>query len=140
MANLNQLRNRVNSWLTAKWPIIVAKQQQFYNRHGRYWQGLRTHNQTPQHTNSQDGDSVPDKLDDKPTDQVDKPAWRNIFPDWLSEQFPASLQIDVYSGPQGQGWVASIEIEFQGVRYRRSQNVGPENYRTQDWHRIDGIP
>lgn len=132
MATLAQLRTRVDAWLADKWPTIVARQQNYFANRGTYWQGLRTHTITPTHTNGADGDSVPDRLASNPTDQFSN--WLNVFPEWNGVPIPCCIWCDTYGGPDGQGWIASIEIIHNGTKYARSQNVGPESWRTEGWH------
>ena len=131
MATLTQLRTRVDAWLADKWPTIVARQQNYFANRGTYWQGLRTHTIDPAHTNGADGDSIADRLAVHPTDQFSN--WLNVFPEWDGVAIPCTVQCGTYGGPQGQGWVATIWIRFNGTLYTRSQNVGPESYRTQPW-------
>lgn len=137
MATLNQLRTRVDAWLADKWPTVVARQQNYFANRGQYWQGLKTHTIDPAHTNGSDGDSVPDRLNAQPTDAFSN--WSNVFPEWDGVPIPCALKVDVYDGPQGKGWVATIFIRFNGVLYSRSQNVGPESYRTEPWHIVPEI-
>lgn len=135
MANLAQLRDRVDAWLADKWPTVVARQQNFFTNRGRYWQGLRTHTIIPAHTNGSDGDSAPDRMDDNLTDQYEN--WRAVFPEWDGVPIPCALQVDVYDGPQGKGWVARIFVTFNGATYTRAQNVGPHSWLTQGWLDVD---
>jgi hypothetical protein len=137
MANLAQLRTRVDAWLADKWPTVVARQQNFFANRGRYWQGLKTHTIDPAHTNSTEGDSIPDQLNANPTDQFEN--WSTVFPEWDGVAIPCAVQCDVYDGPEGKGWVATIWIRFNGTLYSRSQNVGPESHRTEAWHVVDGV-
>lgn len=135
MATLNQVRNRVDAWLADKWPTVVARQQNYFANRGEYWQGTKTHTIVPAHTNSLDGDSLADRLASGPSDAYS--TWANVFPEWAGTLIPAALQIDVYGGPQGKGWVATIFVRFNGTLYSRSQNVGPESHRTEAWHVVN---
>ena len=134
MATLNQMRNAIDTFVTNHWATIVARQENFRANRGRYWQGLPTHFVCPAHANNTDGSKVGDRLDEGPGDQFS--TWLNVFPEWLSELLPACVRIDVYDGPQGQGWVLTVEATHNGTTYRRSQNVGPEAHRTQEWHAV----
>jgi hypothetical protein len=131
MATLNQVRTRVDNWLAEKWPSLVARQDNFFINRGRYWQGLRTHTIVPAHTNGADGDSLCTELDAQPNDAFSN--WRNAFPEWATEPIPCALQCDVYDGPLGKGWFATIWIRYNGTLYKRSRNVGPESEHTQAW-------
>lgn len=139
MATQAQVRTRVDAWLADKWPTLVARQQNFFANKGRYWQGLKTHTIDPAHTNGADGDAAPDRLDANPSDEFEN--WRNVFPSWDGSPLPCALQVDTYSGPSGVGWVATVFIRYNGTLYSRSQNVGPETYRTEPWHIVnEGSP
>lgn len=138
MANLVQLRDRVDTWLADKWPTVVARQENYRTNRGVYWQGLKTHTITPVHTNGSDGDSIPDQLNASPTDQFSN--WSTVFPEWDGVPIPCSLAVDVYSSPEGEGWVATLEVVFNGVTYSRSQNVGPLSNLTKAWHEVEVGP
>ena len=138
MATLLQVRTRVDAWLADKWPTVVARQQNYFANRGTYWQGLITHSVVPSHTNGADGDSVADRLSITPDDAFQD--WIVAFPEWNGIALPAAVKIDVYGGPQGQGWVATIYIRYNGVLYSRSQNVGPDSHRTEAWHIVDESP
>lgn len=134
--SLATVRNRVNAFLTARWPAIVSRQDDYFANHGRYWQGLWTHTATPDQT-SEDGDAPPDNLDSTPTDQP--VSWRARWANALdSIPFPARLRIDVYESPEGHGWAATVQIRYGGKTYQRSQGVGPraEDF-TAGWARVD---
>ena len=138
MPTLTQIRDRVDTWLADKWPTIVARQQNYFGNVGHYWQGLRTHTVTPTHdAGPDDGDTIGDRLDDQPDDQGAFSAWSNVYPEWVTEAIPCTVWIDVYETPAGiKGWVGNIEIVYSGTTYRRSQNVGPESFRTEAWHQV----
>jgi hypothetical protein len=131
MATLAQVRTRVNAWLADRWPIVVARQENYRANRGRYWQGLLSHSIVPAHTNGADGDAVADRLTQNPSDQFD--TWKNVFPEWDGAPLPAAIRCDTYSGPLGDGYCVTIFIRFNGTLYSRSQNVGPESHRTHDW-------
>lgn len=135
MPTLNQMRTAVDTWLAGKWPVVVARQETYASNHGgRYWQGLRTHNVDPAYTNSTDGSRVADRFGQAPSDQL--ASWLDVLPEWVAELLPVCIWIDVYDGPQGTGWVAGIQATHNGNTYRRTQNVGPETWRTQGWHQV----
>lgn len=138
MATLAQLRTRIDTWVANRWPTIVARQENYRTNRGHYWQGLRTHIGCPAHSNSTDGDKVGDNLESQPTDAFSN--WTNVFPEWVSELLPCCLWVDVYDGPSGKGWVANIEVIYNGKTYHRAVNVGPESSRSQGWHEVIHIP
>lgn len=132
MATLIQVRTRVDTWLADKWPTITARQENYKSNRGNYWQGVRTHTVVPAHTNGADGDTIPDRLEQEPSDAFSD--WKNVFPEWDGVAIPCALQCDVYESPQGKGYVATVFIRYNGVLYSRSRNVGPESHRTEAWH------
>jgi hypothetical protein len=133
MATLAQVRTRINDFLTARWPALVNMQDSYFSSKGRYFQGLWTH--TAQIDQTTDNDTLADRLDDKPTDQTH--SWRDRIGNALDATlFPARLRIDVYDGPRGKGWVATVQMKYGGILYERSKNVGPETYRTQPWRDV----
>jgi hypothetical protein len=134
MPTLAQMRTAVDNWLTNKWPAVTSRQETYFANQGRYWQGLITHLVPPAHTNSTDGSKTGDRLDQGPSDQPNSRTWLDVFPEWLSELLPATAIMDVYDGPLGKGYVATVRATHNGTLYERSQNVGPETWRTQAWH------
>jgi hypothetical protein len=135
MPTLSQMRDQVDQFLTDRWAMIRNRQNAFQASHGRYWQGLITHDACPTHTDAADGSSVGTRLNRGPTDQI--ATWLDVLPEWAGESLPACIQVDVYDGPRGQGWVLSVQAAHGGNLYRRSQNVGPETYRTTAWQRLE---
>lgn len=135
MPTLLQVRDRVNNWLEQRWPIVVARQETYFSNNGTYWQGLLTHNAPPEHTTDADGDTAPDNLDGKPTDV--SLAWRQFFSELDGVPMPAQLRMDVYSGPLGPGFVATVTIGYNSTLYRRIQQFGPESWRNVSWHEVE---
>jgi len=133
-ATISQVRNKVDTWLSNHWSTVVNRQNNYFTNHGGYWQGLITHSTTtvPSFTSSVDGDVKPDQFSFHPTDQTS--SWLDAFSEWESEFFPAALKVDVYSGPSGKGYVATVYVKYNGTIYTRSQNVGPETGWTSGWH------
>lgn len=131
MASLSQVRNLVDNWLTARWPIIVSRQDTFFANKGRYWQGLLTHLTLPVYTNVTDGASIGNNMLVETTDN--KESWQQLFPELLAVNLPAAVRCDVYNGPAGHGYAVTVYIRFNSTIYSRTENVGPEMYRTQTW-------
>lgn len=131
MATLTQLRTRVDNWLAAHWPTFTARQENYKTNRGNYWQGLLTHTIVPEHTNAADGDSIADRISIHPTDQFED--WLTAFPEWDGVNIPAAVKCDVYDGPQGKGYCATLYIRHNGILYSRARNVGPESERTYGW-------
>jgi len=134
--SLATVRTRVNDFLMARWPAIVARQDAYYETHGRYWQGLWTHNVTPDQTND-DADAVPDQLDRTPSDQP--VSWRVRFNNAMDAiPFPARLKIDVYESSIGHGWFATFQIKYNGTVYQRTRGVGPlADEFTENWKAVE---
>ena len=131
MATLKNTRDRIDGWLSARWPLIQARQDNYLASRGKYWQGLITHTVPPTHT-TVNNDTEADLLNAKPHDQPE--TWADFFPEAIGITFPAALQMDLYKGPLGDGYVAAITVIWKGTTYSRSQAVGPETWRTESWH------
>lgn len=129
MATLAQIRNAVDAKLASLWGTIQTRQDAYAAAHdGRYWQGLRTATITPV-----DGVAVlPDVGQNTPTDQP--VAWPAAI---LTVPLAMALQIDVYDGPAGQGYVATVQVSVLGQTYERAAQVGPETWRQYGWRLVD---
>ena len=156
MPSLNQVKGRVNTYLEdTVWPVIVTRQEIYKDGvidhyeddgeggqypvyssqpHGTYWQGLKTHAIEPDHVTDDYADTLPDLLDGQPSDQP--VSWTDWIPE-INTAMPCAFVIDVYDGPSGQGFVAAVYARYNGTLYSRSQNSGPEGYRTVNWHQVD---
>lgn len=132
MATLANVRDRVDSWLAARWPTVQARQEAYLAAHGHYWQGIRSTILEPNHTTADFADTIPDNMSSKPTDQVE--TWMDFLPEMNNTSIPAVFIMDVYQSPQGSGYVAHVLARYNGTLYHRAQNVGPESFRTQAWH------
>jgi hypothetical protein len=128
---LNQVRNKVDNWLAVRWPTVQGRQEAYLLAHGRYWQGLRTHTFDLAYTTQVDAEANGNALTDHPTDQTE--SWLDFVPEWGGTALPAVFVMDVYQSPAGWGYVATVTVLHNGTRYRRSQNVGSETWRTQAW-------
>ena len=138
MPTLAQVRNRVDNKLAnVVWPLIVAKQEVYFDANDVYWQGLRTHSIEPAHVTADYADTVPTELDGSPNDQP--VSWTTFIPE-INTSLPAAFVSDVYHGPEGQGFVISVYARYNGTLYSRSQNSGPETWRTVGWHSVDESP
>jgi hypothetical protein len=130
--SLATVRTKIDDWLTPRWATLVDRQDTFFTARGKYFQGKWTHSAEVQQTDALNGDTIPNALTGSPTDQPQH--WR----DFIGTAFdalplPARLRIDVYNGPLGQGWVATLQVRYDGKVYERSRNVGPETWRTEAW-------
>lgn len=134
MPTLAQVRATVDNWVDTRWPTVVARQETFFANRGRYWQGLITHSTIPTHTTTVDGSSLADRLNSGPTDQ--NSTWANVFPEWLTDLFPAAVWVDSYKGPLGYGWTLNVLARYNGNLWRRIVNVGPETWRSMPWEQV----
>ena len=126
MATPAQIRNAVDTRLANLWSTIQTRQDAYHATHGRYWQGRRTHTLDPA-----DGTEVlPDIGTACPPDSEPYPA------SWRSQTYPMSLQLDVYDGPQGKGYLALVQVTINGPAWRRIAQVGPETQRVRPWHQL----
>lgn len=125
MATLAQVRQAVDTRLAQLWATIQARQDAYAAAHGgRYWQGLRTATITPA-----DGvAALPDVGNATPTDQPQ--AWPSAI---LTTPLEMALQIDVYDGPLGAGYAATVQVQYNGTLYERAAQVGPETWRAFGW-------
>lgn len=121
MATLTQIQNAIDSWMSSNQAKLVAAQNAYYASHGRYFQGITTPATLPD-----DGATVVADYAKKPTDQLEK--WSDVFTggNLLPGNVPAQITIDVYDGPLGRGWMATLRFTKTGVTYRKTWAFGPE--------------
>jgi len=94
---------------------------------GKHWQGARTHKTTPKEQGAAPNPSA--KIEGQE-------SWAEFGVN-LPQSLPASLQVDVYDGPLGSGYTVTADVVIEGKTWRRVANVGPESYRTMDWHIVE---
>lgn len=136
MATPAQIIANIETRLANQWPVLVNVQNRYFNRHGRYAQGLRTHTILP----SEGVDAAADRLNARPTDQAE--SWNDLATE-NGFSFPATniaaLQIDAYNGLEGHGWSASLTVKINNKFYKRTVNVGPETWRSMAWRIIEAV-
>jgi hypothetical protein len=133
MPTLLELRDALNAKLVQFWPLVTGNQYQYYQNHNHYWQGLKTHVfNLPTFTDISGDANNPDNLDSTPNDQAS--TWLDQFPVLNNVPITGALVMDTYQGPQGDGYVLSMYVKHNNKVYTRSQNMGPEDWRTQNWH------
>ena len=140
MPTLKQVRDKADNWLTLRWSMVRDRQIAYAANHdGKYWQGLRTHTFELEYTDSVDAGAPADNLADSPSDVAE--SWLDRYPELASVNIPAVFIMDVYDGPSGKGFVLTVGAKWNGNKYARSQNYGPETWRTVGWHQVvdDGI-
>lgn len=132
MATLQEIKARADQVLTQIWREIQERQVVYAANHGgRYFQGLITHTVTPA-----DGvDVAPDCLLVTPTDQPER--WIDFGLELPA--IPFSIQLDVYDGPLGKGYVVTVQVKYQGVLYERAAQYGPETHRAFSWREVTGV-
>jgi hypothetical protein len=70
-------------------------------------------------------------LEQHPADQAT--AWSAILPEIAATSLACALVMDIYRGPQGDGWCATLYVRHNSTLYSRAYSVGPETYRTYGW-------
>lgn len=139
MPTLNQVRNAVNSRLADLWTNQVQpRQATYFGNRGRYWQGIVTTNVDVLPANNDADVGVAEVTPDvsrKPTDQAESWSGASIN---LGSSIPMALQIDVFDGPNGRGYVGIVYARHNGNLYTRAQEahepgVTGEPWRTHDW-------
>jgi hypothetical protein len=113
-------------------PWLAARQREYREMTGRYAQMLPSHLEPPA-----DGSAgIPDGWFKHPTDQ--QYSWPNL--DAIRfEPMPFDIRIDVYDGPEGQGYVTCFQVQIKGSMYERCQNYGPEASREHDWRSAEAV-
>jgi hypothetical protein len=133
---ITTIRTKIDDWLTPRWAWLTSKQDDYFTANGHYFQGLWTHTNELEQTDALDGDQIPDNLTSSPADQTH--TWQHAVGNALDAlPLPARLRLDVYEGPQGHGWVARLQVKYQGNIYERAKQVGPETHHTHTWQKID---
>ena len=112
------------------YPHLQEFQQQYHDANGIYYQALDSHYAVP------DVPTLPDGLNDAPTDQPETLAlfWETYAA--LPPELSWSFRIDTYSGPDGDGYVLTISTYIYDMTWTRSINYGPETYRSYDWYPV----
>jgi hypothetical protein len=132
---LAQVRDAVDARLVTLWTgQVVPRQDAYFAAHGKYWQGYRTFDVTLLPDNPSSGSptvlEVVPVTDTHPTDQDETWTGAGLV---LGATIPMALQMDVYNGPLGHGYVGTVWARWNGNTYTRSQNNGPETWRTKPW-------
>lgn len=133
MATPQAIRNTVDAKLATLWSAIQTKQDTYAaNHNGRFWQGLRTAS-----THPADGvASLPDIGLRCPTDQLGDP-WPAAI---RNNPLEMAIQIDVYDGPLGTGYQATVWVSIVGRTWTRTAQVGPETWRASGWSEVQDAP
>jgi hypothetical protein len=130
-AQLEYIDAQVNLML----PRLDDFQAEYYAVNGRYYQALQSHTTAP------DVPTVPDAIDQSPTDQPEDLA---LFWDGFAElpdQLGWSFRIDTYASPDGDGYVLTVETVIDYQTWTRSVNHGPasEDWRAAEWYQVQQL-
>jgi len=108
---------------------LIQQQREYRDMTGRYCQLLSSHSAIPAN-----GEHLyPDLWYAHPTDQ--QYSWEDLNVIQY-EPLPFEITIDVYSGPEGPGFVSCFEIDLGGI-WRRCKNYGPEAARNTFWAPVE---
>lgn len=80
-----------------------------------------------------------------PTVGTTVPYYQDAGDTWpsaiLTTPLEMALWIDQYVTPDGTpGYVGTVQVDVLGHTYQRSQNVGPESWRTVGWAEVVSVP
>lgn len=126
---LAQIRTLVDDWLAPKWVTVQTRQAEFRTANGHYFQGLITHAGIV----PADGtDLATNNTAVTPTDQPE--PWSVLVT--LPAVAPCALRLDVYHGPLGDGYAATVFVKVLTKYYARTVQVGPETGRVAAWHEV----
>jgi hypothetical protein len=106
------------------WTFLVDAQQDYYQMTGRYFQGFWTHGQAPRNSDYPDGWLL------HPTDQQYR--WADLGAFGLV-RMSFSMAIDVYSSPEGDGWIACYRTFVASDTWQRCRVYGPLVNLATDW-------
>lgn len=135
MPTITAVRNAVDARLATLWSVIQTRQDTYYAAHGRYFQGKRTAASEPANTGAGSlQTAVGDLLADHPADQ--RETWLDFLPELDGLAVEMVLTIDVYHGPEGQGYVGTVRVSHNGTIYERAAQSGPETWRAAAWHTV----
>lgn len=120
---LNQLRTKANTRLTEIWPVIVAKQDEYFAKHGKYFQKVVT---------NQPVDEEELLWVDQPPSDEKHPA--DCVLSITGGALPFAISIDEWVGDTI-GWSATVTVQLaNGDRYTRTRDY--QNNDT-NWSKIE---
>lgn len=127
------LQTQLERRLVELLPTLEANQVQFYMDNGRYWQGLLTHHDAPQQSDTPE-DAEPDATDQMPA--AEQLGWVDMLPE-IQQGIPFALSVNRYHGPNGKGWTATAYVKHAGRYYERRITRGEDVPEPEDWHAMD---
>jgi len=110
--SLTELRDKANTRLAAFWSELVAKQDAYYAKHGKYFQKLITNQPT----------------DAEELDWVDQPPSDEKHPEdavvtTAGGKLPFAISIDEWVSENEAGWSATVTVKLaDGTMYRRTRD------------------
>lgn len=111
-------RDAIDAVVTSILPGIVAAQDDYRRREGKYWQGLRS-----------------DRPTEKPPHR--KHTWADVrFSELLGfpvEKLDGVYTVDEYVGPRGAGFVLRVEVTMDDGLWRKAWAVGPHPELGHEW-------
>lgn len=114
------------------WAWLVQREREYFEMTGRYCQMLPSH---LSYIPTGGEHAYPDGWYNHPTDQ--QWSWDDLNAIQY-EPIPFAIHIDVYSGPEGPGFVACFTMGIGGAPYRMCRNYGPESLHNQSWSVVEG--
>ena len=113
MATLNQIRNKVDTFLADLWVnTLVPKEEAYFAKHGHYAQVIIS----PETKVSDDGTGVFVKR--PPSDE----QFAADFSFEIASPIPAQLEIHTHDRGSQHGFTAHVWVEVLGKAYHRSKN------------------
>lgn len=119
----------IDAQLTVFLPRLDAFEAQYYAQQATYWQALSSHNTPPE------GVAPPTDMNAIPTDGTLSLA---VMWDYaaLPEAIGWSWRVDTYAGPDGDGYVLTVDATVGADVWRKSINTGPDTWRASDWYLV----
>lgn len=120
-------RNAIQTWLSAAWTKIQARQDTYLANRGTYRQYKGSHVIPPTAGRT----VLPDNLNDQPTNEADG--------DTLDHAdgglgWPCQITVNVYESPEGHGYEAVARVTGSGGEvWRICRQHGPEEWREHGW-------
>lgn len=126
----------IDSLLATYLPKFSNYESNYLLTKGRYYQALWSHSTAPANLAL----VAPDLLAFKPTDQLE--SWQSLWDTLavIGGKSPCRMRIDVYDGPQGKGYVVTVEAILNGTSWSRSINIGNETWRDRAWQAVVVMP
>ena len=115
---MSELTNSIDAEIESKWrTLLTATQDNYLEANGIYAQTRWSHVNAPE-----DGAEVlPDNLADKPSDHAE--GWSDLV-DISSELMTARGRVGTYNGPDGKGFVLTVQVRETDALMQRSINFG----------------